>query len=581
MRSSPLIEYSSTVLILCLWLGAITTVFSSLIGLFQQDIKKVIAYSTMSQLARIYNKIIIIIYRIQAICVKFILLRMNNSQVTKAHNYLNNYISNKRFNSHLSQYFYILRFIISILEQRKPITISRLVDTSETIRLILNLISFFNPLIIYIYGVTFIPSYERSWFYIVLIISFCLHIIFILCFNLPYLKLYSDKRIAQPLRKSWVRTWFYPASRMRSDGRAKPALRIKGASRPRSIFLPLVQEKIRRYYSSYVIPLGKTTDPRAPLGALGSTPLRGVDPFFEWLAGVIDGVGNFNLTKKGIARLTIIMDIQDKKALFNIRHKFGGSIRTIAKKNALKYQISHKKGLIALLEAVNGLIRNPSKLLQMNKLCVKYNIKLLYPKPLTFNNGWLSGFIDSEGSVCFNEDSGQVIIGINQKNKYLLDPLQILYGGRIKIHNSKTEAFKYIIYRKNELFNLIDNYFIKYPLKTKKLNRIKLIKEFYLKWTSKNNKDVIKLNEWVKFKDKWDKFQDSSILNLKGPERKSGRVLLPIKTGLVASHFVESKNQNSRVGVRFYSVSSSEKVNLYDEIFVTNWRVGDLRKLLV
>src|SRR3978361_2216781 len=37
MRSSPLIEYSSTV-------------FSSLIGLFQQDIKKVIAYSTMSQL---------------------------------------------------------------------------------------------------------------------------------------------------------------------------------------------------------------------------------------------------------------------------------------------------------------------------------------------------------------------------------------------------------------------------------------------------------------------------------------------------------------------------------------------------
>ena len=50
MRCSPLIEYSSTVLILCLWLGAITTVFSSLVGLFQQDIKKVIAYSTMSQL---------------------------------------------------------------------------------------------------------------------------------------------------------------------------------------------------------------------------------------------------------------------------------------------------------------------------------------------------------------------------------------------------------------------------------------------------------------------------------------------------------------------------------------------------
>jgi NADH-ubiquinone oxidoreductase chain 5 len=50
MRSSPLIEFSAGVLMLCLGLGTITTVVSSLIGLFQQDIKKVIAYSTMSQL---------------------------------------------------------------------------------------------------------------------------------------------------------------------------------------------------------------------------------------------------------------------------------------------------------------------------------------------------------------------------------------------------------------------------------------------------------------------------------------------------------------------------------------------------
>ncbi len=50
IRVSPLIEYSPTVLLVCLWLGAITTIFSSLIVLLQQDIKKVIAYSTMAQL---------------------------------------------------------------------------------------------------------------------------------------------------------------------------------------------------------------------------------------------------------------------------------------------------------------------------------------------------------------------------------------------------------------------------------------------------------------------------------------------------------------------------------------------------
>lgn len=50
IRSSPLIEYNNTILLISLWLGGITTWFSSLVGWLQQDIKKVIAYSTMSQL---------------------------------------------------------------------------------------------------------------------------------------------------------------------------------------------------------------------------------------------------------------------------------------------------------------------------------------------------------------------------------------------------------------------------------------------------------------------------------------------------------------------------------------------------
>jgi hypothetical protein len=231
------------------------------------------------------------------------------------------------------------------------------------------------------------------------------------------------------------------------------------------------------------------------------------DYFFEWLAGVLDGDGYFNLSKGGTARCTITMDIRDKSVLYEIKHKLGGSIYTIANANALRYQLSHRKGLIILIKGVNGLIRNPTRMLQMNKLCLKYGIELLYPKPLTFNNGWLSGFIDSDGSVYMNEASGQVFISASQKNKYLLEPLIHLYGGRVDIQ-SKVDAFKYIVYRKNELFNLIDNYFNKYPLKTKKSSRLKLIKQFYLMRVSKNNKDIEKLNQWVLFKDKWEKYND-------------------------------------------------------------------------
>jgi len=95
MRTSPLIEYSSTVLLFCLWIGAITTIFSSVIGLFQQDIKKVIAYSTMSQLAQDYNYHLIV-FRYQTICVEvlYILFILINSQITKAHDYLCNHNSN-------------------------------------------------------------------------------------------------------------------------------------------------------------------------------------------------------------------------------------------------------------------------------------------------------------------------------------------------------------------------------------------------------------------------------------------------------------------------------------------------------
>jgi nitrogen fixation protein FixH len=81
------------------------------------------------------------------------------------------------------------------------------------------------------------------------------------------------------------------------------------------------------------------------------------------------------------------MDIRDKSALYEIKHKLGGSIYTMANANALRYQLSHRKGLIVLIKGVNGLIRNPTRMLQMNKLCLKYGIELLYPKPLTFNNG--------------------------------------------------------------------------------------------------------------------------------------------------------------------------------------------------
>ena len=470
MRTSPLIEYSSTVLILCLWLGAITTVFSSLIGLFQQDIKKVIAYSTMSQLAREFFK-----FRHQTICVEIILAlhRIINSQITKARDFAltaqawswHYHINFNLFNSFTTMWLHNIMF-----EKRKIKIISKLVGISEAIRLILIFLN--------------LNFFTRTGLNSSILMQ-----------NSPALYIVYNKELNAAVS-------------------CLPGLlRKRGMAKRQKEDLQLNKSSLSFFDA---LALFQNTEEEAPVCSLqisksghtkeDSNPSK----FNEWLAGLIDGDGYFILTKKNYTSCEICMDIRDKKALYEVKHKYGGSIKPVSGAKALKYKLRNRKGLVSLINDINGLIRNPTRLLQMNKLCDKYKIDLKYPKPLTYHNGWLSGFIDSDGSIYLNEKSGHIFLSITQKNRFLLEPLIHLYGGRIDILSPKIEAFKYVIYRKNELYSLIDNYFINYPLKTEKYKRVNLIKQFYdlRTYNNKNNNDINKLNAWVSYKDRWEKYLD-------------------------------------------------------------------------
>ena len=50
IRLSPLIEYSVTGLLIISWIGGLTALFAGTTAMFQNDLKRVIAYSTCSQL---------------------------------------------------------------------------------------------------------------------------------------------------------------------------------------------------------------------------------------------------------------------------------------------------------------------------------------------------------------------------------------------------------------------------------------------------------------------------------------------------------------------------------------------------
>ena len=468
VRSSFILEYTPSVLLIILWLAGLTTLISGLIAVVTNDIKRVIALSTMSQLAhKYYINILYIIFKHQTICVE-IFIKNINSQITKAHNIFIYYISNNLFNSFSAwrQYFlykilliikYLIIKYIKMSEKWKIIIISKLVGISEAIRLIL------------IYNIL-----SHLYKYFILIIN-NIYILFINLFNIfiYYNHLYNLNIIS-------FNNEIYNNNR---DNKL-------------DLYDSIKEEED-------LIEIENITENQYEI--IGNTDNVSTDPFNEWLAGVIDGDGYFNLSKKGTARLIITMDIKDKSVLYEIKHKFGGSIYKIASANALRYQLSHKKGLINLINAVNGNIRNPKRMLQMNKLCNKYNINLIFPKPLTYYNGWLAGIIDSDGSIHMNIESGQIFISITQKDKYILEPLIKLYSGNIRTINPKIEAFRYDIYRKLEIFNLIDNYFNKYPLRSSKSNKLNLIKQFYLLRSFRNSTDIIQLNKWLTFKNKWDK----------------------------------------------------------------------------
>jgi hypothetical protein len=85
--------------------------------------------------------------------------------------------------------------------------------------------------------------------------------------------------------------------------------------------------------------------------------------------------------------LEITIQLRDVRCLNIIKDKLGGSIKVRANQNHLRYRLHNKAGLLNLINCVNGLIRNPIRLLQLSKICEKYEVPILSPKPLTYNDG--------------------------------------------------------------------------------------------------------------------------------------------------------------------------------------------------
>lgn len=231
--------------------------------------------------------------------------------------------------------------------------------------------------------------------------------------------------------------------------------------------------------------------------------------FIQWLAGLIDGDGSFPLSKKGYASLEITMDSRDERALQAVKNVYGGSIKLRSNANAMRYRLHHREGLVNLILDVNGLIRNPVRLIQLNNICIKYDIPLIYPDKLNLTNGWFAGFWDADGSISINESSDwQLSISAGQKTSELLKPLVDLFGGYVYIDRGSYGSFKWYVTKKEDILKLIE-YFKKHPSRSAKNNRLHLIHKYYELKSMKAHKaesGSLLAKSWDIFIEKWSNY---------------------------------------------------------------------------
>jgi len=250
----------------------------------------------------------------------------------------------------------------------------------------------------------------------------------------------------------------------------------------------------------------------------------------QWLAGVIDGDGYLAIQKNNVAVCEITMPLQDEALLFQIKQKLGGSIKRRAQSRSIRYRLSHQAGMIKLLHRINGNIRNSVRLVQFKKLCTKFDIIYLEPKPLTKKNAYTSGFFDADGTICLGLTKSSTVnsikSGVSGKiqrliesrsyhklevsitNKHLNNVIMFQkafgFGTVRKIGRKPYEYHVYSIGLKN-IPDFID-YCKAYPLRSCKKKRIFLTRQYFKLKSIKAHladKSTLRQKAWETFCYKW------------------------------------------------------------------------------
>ena len=207
--------------------------------------------------------------------------------------------------------------------------------------------------------------------------------------------------------------------------------------------------------------------------------------FLKWFAGIIDGKGSFSITNKNNeyhSYLKIIIPNRDIRILTRIQNYLHlGKIKK-SKKFSI-FLVSDSDEMYKLLTMLNGLIRvkftNYYKCCHINNIDIKipnYNIKK--------NDPYLSGLIDSKGSILYNLSSNRIECSVDLK--YNINSLRLSFdetipGYKPYVSKKRDKNYPRILFRFQSVKGmfLLYNYFMKNRLYSDmKFFRVSQIKNF-------------------------------------------------------------------------------------------------------
>lgn len=245
-------------------------------------------------------------------------------------------------------------------------------------------------------------------------------------------------------------------------------------------------------------------------GQVGTSETIRVAPFFEWLAGLIDGDGCFLINKKGYTSLEITMGFEDLRCLRYIQNELGmGSIKMRSGAKAYRYRIHNSSSMKFLLSSLNGYIRHSIRLNQYHRLCKHYGLEIQTSQKLTNESGWFAGFFDADGTVGFYSkgDYGYPQLTLSVSNKHCVDiqPFKDHFGGNIFFDKSQNGCYKWSISKRSDIISFI-SYSKLIPFRSFKSQRFFMIPEYYRLYDLKAYRsDNLYHKHWTLFCSKWER----------------------------------------------------------------------------